>query len=42
MTLFFMGAVGSAQFLKKGNEVLRAKNIAQGHTAGGFQIHDLN
>lgn len=37
-----MGAVGSAEFLKKENEVLIAENIAQGHIAGGFQSHDLN
>lgn len=40
--LVFMGAVGSAEFLKKENEVLIAENIAQGHIAGGFQSHDLN
>lgn len=34
--------MGSAEFLKKENEVLIAKNIAQGHIAGGFQSHHLN
>ena len=29
-------------FVKKGYEVLTVKNVVQGHTAGGSQIHDLN